>query len=80
MRLNDEPNKKDQSPGMAGYSDLFFRYRPRLDMYDLVRVQLSWTVNERGESHFWKGWLVGVFYGADQSHQRGIPIDRHFVG
>ena len=23
MRLNDEPNKKDQSPGMAGYSDLF---------------------------------------------------------
>lgn len=49
-------------------------------MYDLVRVQLSWTVNKRGESHFWKGWLVGVFYGADQSHQWGIPIDRHFVG
>ncbi len=59
---------------------IFFRYRPGLDKYALVHVQLSWTVNEREESHFWKGWLVGVFYGADQSHQRGIPIDRHFVG
>ena len=30
----------------------FFRYRPGLDKYDLVHVQLSWTVNEREESHF----------------------------
>ena len=31
---------------------IFFRYRPGLDKFALVRVQLSWTVNEREESHF----------------------------
>ena len=31
---------------------IFFRYRPGLDKFALVRVQLSWTVNENGESLF----------------------------
>lgn len=31
---------------------IFFRYRPGLDKFALVRVQLNWTVNEREESHF----------------------------
>ena len=31
---------------------IFFRYRPGLDKFALVRVQLNWTVNEREESLF----------------------------
>ena len=51
MRLNDEPNKKIRVQGWLGIL-IFFRYRPGLDKFALVRVQLSWTVNEREESHF----------------------------
>ena len=68
---------------VQGWLDIlnFFSLSSGIGQVRLGSCSLSWTVNEREESlFFWKGWLVGVFYGADQSHQRGIPIDRHFVG
>ena len=43
--------KKIRVQGWLGIL-IFFRYRPGLDKFALVRGQLSWTVNEREESHF----------------------------
>lgn len=43
--------KKIRVQGWLGIL-IFFRYRPGMDKFALVRVQLSCTVNEREESHF----------------------------